>query len=420
MGTSFTTMRSLARTFANAMNLISPEVENHHERVAYFAVRLAEARGMSEREKRLTFYAALLHDVGSVMTEGSPNLLELELRPGDLANASAMLLRMLPATVSVAEIVKDAQSPWKKLARLPGLLRTPGQIAQIVHLSDAVSLLLREDQPILNQVAFIRECLQRQSGEFSPEVLAAFDAVSSQEALWMDLMYRPQLFLEHLPDDRPVSLQEALRLTELVSRVIDFRSPFTAMHSAGVAATAESLAELAGMSEEECLMMRIAGNLHDIGKLKIPKSILEKPGKLTDEEFNVMKEHAYYTYVLLKDMEGFEQITRWAAFHHEKLNGSGYPFRLQEHSIPLGSRVMAVADVFSAITEDRPYRKGMEKERALEVLRQDAARGALSSMLVELLIVHYDTINAKREEASRQASKRYQESLKQMREGQEQ
>ena len=166
------------------------------------------------------------------------------------------------------------------------------------------------------------------------------------------------------------------------------------------------------MSEQECKYMRIAGLLHDIGKMKVPKEILEKPGKLTDEEFNIIKEHAYYTHLILSDISGFEQVTQWAAYHHEKLAGNGYPFHLAEDEIPFGSRIMAVADVFSAITEERPYRKGMDREKVIEVLRGDAARGALSGKIVELLVDNFDMINEKRDAASRKASRRYQIILK--------
>ena len=80
------------------------------------------------------------------------------------------------------------------------------------------------------------------------------------------------------------------------------------------------------MSEDECMMMEIAGNLHDVGKLRVPNAILEKPGKLTEEEFNVVKEHPYYTRWILMNVDGFDKIADWAACHHEKLNGNGYPF----------------------------------------------------------------------------------------------
>ena len=164
------------------------------------------------------------------------------------------------------------------------------------------------------------------------------------------------------------------------------------MHSSGVSATAVRLAEIMGMSEDECKMMMIAGYLHDIGKLKVPKSVLEKNDKLTDEEFNIVKEYAYYTNLLLKDVEGFEQIGRWASLHHEKLNGYGYPFRLTADDIPMGARIIAIADIFSAVAEIRSYRPGMSKEEVIKTLTEYVDSGAMSGYIVELLINNYDDI----------------------------
>ena len=230
------------------------------------------------------------------------------------------------------------------------------------------------------------------------------------------MIYRPEIFLDLMTDDRSFSLDETVKLTEFMSKVVDFRSPFTAMHSAGVAATAVALAELSNMSEDECGTMRITGYLHDIGKLKIPNAILDKPGKLTDHEFNIMKEHAYYSWILLKDIQGFETVAKWAALHHEKLNGGGYPFHMMKEELTLGSRIMTVADIFSALTEDRPYRRSMDRDKVVSILREDADRGLISAGVVELLIDHYDEINARRDAESRAASKKYQQSLEKARE----
>lgn len=182
-------------------------------------------------------------------------------------------------------------------------------------------------------------------------------------------------------------------------------------HHEKVAYLSYHLAETMGLDGEECTLAFAGGLLHDIGKLKIPNEILEKPGKLTDEEFNVMKEHAYYSWILLKDVTGFEQIAPWAALHHEKLNGAGYPLHLSSNELSLGSRIMTVADIFSAITEDRPYRKSMEKEKVIAVLNGDAQRGLISESLVGLLMDNYDLINDKRDVESRAASRKYQEIL---------
>ncbi len=161
------------------------------------------------------------------------------------------------------------------------------------------------------------------------------------------------------------------------------------------------------MSEDECKMMMIAGYLHDIGKLKVPKTLLDKNDKLTDSEFNIVKEYAYYTNLLLKDIAGFEQIGRWASLHHEKLNGYGYPFRLSADDIPMGARIIAIADIFSAVAEIRAYRPGMSKEEVIVTLKEYVESGAMSGYLVDLLINNYDDIYSIRDREVRREGARY-------------
>lgn len=408
----FTTKRDIISAFANTMNLVNPELQDHHEKVSYLAYRLAEALDMDEKHRMMAFAGGLLHDIGGVMKQGNISLSDLEMNAGQVAAVGASLLNTFPLTSPFAGIVRESQTPWQRLKSIHTDLKVTHQIGQIVHLADAVSLLLNDESPVLNQIGQVRQVIRYGvESEFSTEVLAAFERLCSLEAVWMDIIYRPQFFLDLITDNRWISLDETVILTEFMSKIIDFRSPFTAMHSAGVATTAVALAELVGMSEDECKMMRIAGYLHDLGKLKIPNEILDKPGKLTDEEFNIMKEHAYYTWILLKDVGGFEQISAWAAFHHEKLNGNGYPFHLNERELSLGSRIMTVADIFSALTEERPYRKSMEKDRVAAILSEDAQGRLLSGSVADLLLEHYDEINERRAAESKAASKKYQEIL---------
>lgn len=120
-----------------------------------------------------------------------------------------------------------------------------------------------------------------------------------------------------------------------------------------------------------------------------------------------MKEHAFFTDLLLSHVSGFSMIREWAALHHEKLNGKGYPYHMRDGEIPFGAQIMAVADVFSAITEDRPYRKGMPEERVKAILQENAERGELSRLITDLLIANFDVVNTARDHASREAGKRY-------------
>ena len=144
-----------------------------------------------------------------------------------------------------------------------------------------------------------------------------------------------------------------------------------------------------------------------LGKLSVPAEILEKPAKLTEEEFCVVRGHAYFTDRILYPISALEMVRVWGALHHERLDGAGYPFHLRGSDIPVGSRIMAVADVFVALMEDRPYRKGMTRDEALAVLQTQATGGALDPEVIALLNRHFDDINSARIAAQSDTSHEY-------------
>ena len=191
------------------------------------------------------------------------------------------------------------------------------------------------------------------------------------------------------------------------ARIVDFRSPMNATHSSGVAAIARMLAGFCGFSALECQLMLIAGYLHDLGKLAVPPAILEKPGKLNFQERAIVKSHSYYTYQLLNDLAGMDVITFWAAYHHERLDGKGYPFRITASELPLGSQIMSVADVYSAIMEDRPYREGMSPAQSRHVLGKMVQEEALNGDLVQILLQNVDEVEACRIDAQQQSAIEY-------------
>ena len=413
---SFTNMRSLLNALAISMNLINRDMEHHHEQTAYLAYQIGLEMGLESEALHDVIYGALLHDIGAVISPEPQNIQEIESHGREIAAIGAKMLEGLEGFETVAAIIETNQNSYQENRALfeenCENSETCLDIAQAIHLADVVTSLFHYDQPILNQVKGICDIVQRFRGtEFSPKALDAFLRLSKQEYIWLDMALNPQFLMVFAGDIRPISLDEAVKLTKFMSRIIDYRSSFTAMHSAGVAASARCLAELAGMDEETCKKMTIAGYLHDVGKLRVPNSILEKPGKLTEEEFNIVKEHTYYTRWILMDIDGFEQIADWAGFHHEKLNGNGYPFHIDASELDLGSRIMAVADIFSAITEIRPYRAGMDRERALAVLRQNVENGAICGEVVRLLEENYETVDSARDRESREAGQRYFRSL---------
>jgi len=155
------------------------------------------------------------------------------------------------------------------------------------------------------------------------------------------------------------------------SAALDARDTTTAIHSVNVANYAMGIGHELGLDAKEIRWLRIAGLLHDVGKIGVPEDVLVKPGRLTDAEYDAMKTHAAYSRKILaeieftEDLEGMDYV---AAAHHERLDGSGYPDGLTAEQLPLRARILAVADVFDALTQDRHYRPGMPLDRAMRII----------------------------------------------------
>jgi HD-GYP domain-containing protein (c-di-GMP phosphodiesterase class II) len=176
-----------------------------------------------------------------------------------------------------------------------------------------------------------------------------------------------------------------------------------------VATSAGVISRRLGLTEIESGMMEVAGNLHDLGKLVIPNSILNKPGPLDAAEAAIMRQHTYFTYTVLNSIGGIPQVAEWAAFHHERLDGSGYPFHIGADKLSIGSRIMAVADLFTALAEDRPYRGGMSQQRVLSIMRDMRDRKFIDAIALSVLEEHYDEIYSVTQQQQAAAQKHYEQ-----------
>lgn len=167
--------------------------------------------------------------------------------------------------------------------------------------------------------------------------------------------------------------------------MIDKKSRFTYEHSNGIARIARNMALYFGYNDTVVDMIEIAAYLHDLGKLTVPNSILDKPGKLTSKEFQVIKSHPYYTKIILKQVKGLETIAEWAGNHHEKLDGSGYPERKSCKEITREDQIIAVSDIYQALTESRPYRNGLSRRAAMSIINSMGEKGFISKDIIKAL-----------------------------------
>lgn len=166
--------------------------------------------------------------------------------------------------------------------------------------------------------------------------------------------------------------ESLLIFTSTLSRFLDARDPYTAFHSNNVAYYCCKIGEAMKLSEDDCLHLYIGGILHDIGKIGVPESILNKPAQLTDEEYEIIKNHVQVGYDILKNVPCFHEsdILDMVLHHHEKFDGTGYPHQLKGDEIPKLSRIIAVADSFDAMTSKRIYQKDLDLAYAIQQLNE--------------------------------------------------
>jgi HD-GYP domain-containing protein (c-di-GMP phosphodiesterase class II) len=399
---------------SEATDLISPAVADHHLKVAIIANSLAHSLGWDqERLNRITV-AAIMHDIGALSLQERLSIMRFETSDASLHAARGYIfLREFGPFNRIAEIVLHHHCHWEHgRCRGDDGSEIPLE-SHVIHLADRIAVLIDSTKEILGQTNSILEKIRSRSGDqFNPALVEAALSLGCRESFWLEaissykkniLKSRVSLGVLNQDGDR------LLNLARLFARIIDFRSRFTSTHSSGVAAVAEQLAYYAQMSSGQANLMRIAGFLHDIGKLSVPAEILEKPGPLDENEINVMRKHTFYTYQILSTIKAFETIREWAALHHERLNGCGYPFHLSETEIPMGSRIMAIADTFTAICEDRPYRKGMPPDIAVKTLKNLVESQMLDANLINLAIDHYESLDKIRIDAQQSARKMYAE-----------
>jgi HD-GYP domain-containing protein (c-di-GMP phosphodiesterase class II) len=167
-----------------------------------------------------------------------------------------------------------------------------------------------------------------------------------------------------------IERNDLIQTITALATALEARDPYTRNHSRSVARLTVRLGQRLGLSREDLYELHLAGLLHDIGKIGVPDQILLKPTRLTEEEMRLVERHVEWSFDILHPIKLLGQVGIIARHHHERFDGRGYPDRLTGEEIPFGARVMAVVDMFMAMTEDRPYRKGLPVDAAIAELRR--------------------------------------------------
>jgi len=391
----------LIRGLSLAMELVVDGLNTHHWRTAAICQYIAEAMNLSPAEKQPLFTAALLHDIGAAADFNERNRL-LNSAQAPLASHSVythaeegwLVLRACDCLRHLAEIVRHHHDNWEGGNPTGAAGETIPLASRIIHLADSLEIRIDKRRPILEQRDDLNLFFQGPAGrEYDPAVVEALLQTAQKDSFWLDLVNPgyADIFFEEM-DSWGLAryrAEDMLSIAETFARIIDRTSVFTAHHSRRVSKVATLLAGQCGFCESELLLMETAGLFHDLGKLTIPNAILEKPGRLTAGEMRVMRQHTYHTYRILQQIGHLETAAQWAAFHHETLDGNGYPFRLNDRVLPLGSRIMAVADIFVALAETRPYRERLERPEVEKIMTDMVENGKIDPLLVGVMFDIY-------------------------------
>lgn len=380
--------------YSEALDLICPALVDHHKDVAYWAGLMGEQLNLGQERTELLVQSALLHDIGIFTAKGRLDTLSFEFEMENAhAEVGAMLLEYTPHFKAHSEIIRHHHDAFEESDESDPI---PLE-SQIIFLADRVSVLIDKKKRILSQRRPIMAMLKEQKGKkFNPCLVEIFENALYQDNLWMDVQNRrDEVIRGYLGENDLIMDRESLAsFGKLFIRAIDFRSRHTAAHSVAVSKVVEYLTELMGYTDEKKEMMTLSGYFHDIGKVVIPSEILDKPGIVTWEEMEIIREHPYYTQKILMELKGLGRYAEIAAQHHERADGSGYPYHLKNQELHPESAILTIADIFTALVETRSYREGLGMTETFRILDSYEKSRALDTHIVELVKTHYHELNA--------------------------
>ena len=409
---------------SRAIDLTEGQPMGHAARSCMIGMRLAGELGLGVADRSALFYALLLKDVGCSSTAARVS----EIIGGDDLGFKGGLKRIdwnRPSEAVRHIVGSTSGSPLERARRVAAVARSGArlgdelvglrcdrgaQILQLLSFPDATVVAMAsadehwdgrgkpaglrgEEISVLGRLVGLAQTAEiffaaggpqaaadvarrRRGTWFDPALVRLFEHVAADSAFWQQVAapdvtahvaaFEPPEQVVLADDDRLDLIAEAF------GRVVDAKSPFTSRHSERVAETAAGIGAILGLDAAELRGLRRAGLLHDLGKLGVPNIVLDKPGKLTPEEWELMRRHPAYTAEVLAQVECLRPIAGTAASHHERLDGSGYHRGLEAPALSLPARILAVADVYDALARDRPYRAAMPAERVLAILDADA------------------------------------------------
>lgn len=390
-------IREVTYSLSEALDFVGIDDTMHGKRVAYMAAELAKSMSWSQKLIDDIILIGMLHDCGVSSTDVHTHLVteldwensqEHSIRGEDLLNRTRIYK-------DFAIYIKYHHTHWDELPET--LSKEQKEISNLIYMVDRVDALRAQQINIdSHSPENIKNTIQKYSGTmFSPELVEAFMKSSLRDSFWFYLEQEALNdylieWVESSTEER-FTFKDIKEVAMMFAAIVDAKSVFTSEHSIGVATLSRYLAEKLELPQDSCEKVELAGLLHDLGKLRVADDILNKPAKLNEEEKLIMNRHGFDSDMVLRRIKGFREIAHIASLHHETLDATGYPYSLDASEIPLEARIIAVADIFQALIQNRPYRDGLSMDKAYEILLEMGHDGKLDMDIIATLKEHLNS-----------------------------
>ena len=394
----------LAGAFAQALDLAEGRRPGHAARVCYIALNLAEAKGLGKDEQRAVFYGGLLHDAGAAPASAGPcrelNISEEALFAGRPDKSPQQIaVELAPGHApAVVELLRDHVAQGVRVARDLGLgedIQTAIEAhhehwdgrgypqalkgeeipitGRLVAAADVIeSVISDEPNPLAARRRIVGTLAAETGAQLDPDLANCAMELVRSDSFWLGLHDEGlrQVLSARYPEDSSEadSPLDVHTFAQVLGDLADAKGQHTDGHSRRTAEVVDLLAGEMRFAEGRRELLSVAAVAHDVGLLGVPARVIAKPDILTLEEMETMRRHPSFAQMVLEALPGMEQPARWAGAHHERPDGKGYPEMLEDETIPIEARLIAVADTYVALTSTRPYRKSLTHEDALQVL----------------------------------------------------
>ena len=390
--TSFIDNEAIIGILRRAFNCVDKRLMDHGVRVAYIVSRLLrKIPDIGPEKLRDICFLSAMHDVGAYKTEEIDRMVQFETE--DIWEHSIygyLFIRDFTPLREMAPAILFHHTPWTDLKEMDGVSDGNKHIAQLIYIADRLDIWMNAQRRPYHE--FLRNISGDRDIRFDSRLVDLiaeeyFTFFSAQEV-------EGDTVFQQMQSEISFTHEEIHAYLRMIIYSIDFRSRHTVTHTMTTTSISHELACLMKLDPEYCNQIVCGALLHDIGKIGIPVEILEHPGKLSPQAMAVMRTHVDVTAMIFNDAIP-RPIQQISLRHHEKLNGSGYPLGLRAEDLSIGERIVALADIVSALAGTRSYKEAFDKERIVSIILQMKADGLLDPGLVDCMVAHYDEIMEK-------------------------